>query len=135
MLHYRFTYHFFFLLEIMTQTHADRMTAKAKNNFTSLSFVSQPLLCVNKSSTSIRAVNKPHTLHDLTHDSNSHSLSSSNHSTTDDNIDWELVTQQLEAVRLETKEKHKRFFFFLSPNRNCELQQIIFDYRLMNIIA
>ncbi|CAF1092410.1 unnamed protein product [Rotaria magnacalcarata] len=73
------------------------MTTKAKNNFTPLSCVPQPLICVNKSLTSMHAVNKPHALYDLTHDSNSRSLSSSSHTTEDDNIDWELVTQQLEA--------------------------------------
>ncbi|CAF3950221.1 unnamed protein product [Rotaria magnacalcarata] len=73
------------------------MTTKAKNNFTLLSCVPQPLICVNKSLTSMHAVNKPHALYDLTHDSNSRSLSSSSHTTEDDNIDWELVTQQLEA--------------------------------------
>ncbi|CAF0886255.1 unnamed protein product [Rotaria sordida] len=77
----------------MIQTHTDRITSKDRNNFSSLA--SEP-----QSFTRIHTINKSHTIHDLSFDSDTHSLSSSsynNNDTEDDNIDWELVTKQLET--------------------------------------
>ncbi|CAF1000299.1 unnamed protein product [Rotaria sordida] len=77
----------------MIQTHTDRITSKDRNNFSSLA--SEP-----QSFTRIHTINKSHTIHDLSFDSDTHSLSSSsynNNDTEDDNIDWELITKQLET--------------------------------------
>ncbi|CAF5005147.1 unnamed protein product [Rotaria sp. Silwood1] len=81
----------------MIQTHVDRMASKEENNFSSLAFEPQ-------SFKRIHTINKSNTIHNLTLDSNTHSQSSSynsNNDTEDDNIDWELVTKQLE-IKLQT---------------------------------
>jgi hypothetical protein len=43
-----------------------------------------------------------------------------------DNIDWDLVSKQLEIVRCEIKDKYKNIYFlFYFSNRNYELHQIM----------